>query len=200
MNFINKKILIIIFYTITICSGFKMLPINKIPIITAYKNIDKNIEIALDNPIMRSKLSLISSHGLTDLIIFNPVQVIPRYFNAACLCFYTSNDIKGILLFLFSIYHFSRDMIGTGKQKIIQSLLLHTVFIYKPEQVINYLFFIHTPIHFCKFFYKFDRKWFPIILLFTNLLYFLPYKKNNINFIKTFSTFAIFGHIFSHTK
>ena len=92
MKFINKKILIIIFYTITICDGFKMLPINKIPIITAYKNIDKNIEIALDNPIMRSKLSLISSHGLTDLISFNPEFVLPRYFNAACLCFYTNTD------------------------------------------------------------------------------------------------------------
>lgn len=200
MNFINKKILIIIFYTITICSGFKMLPINKIPIITAYKNIDKNIEIALDNPIMRSKLSLISSHGLTDLISFNPEFVLPRYFNAACLCFYTNTEIKALLVFLFSIYHFSRDMIGTGKQKIIQSLLLHTVFIYKPEQVINYLFYIHTPIHFYRFFKGVNYRWYPVILIVTNLIYFFPTKHIDIQYIKVFSAFSVLGHILCNTK
>ena len=195
----KKYILFLIFFT-TMSSGFKMVPLHKLPIVTAYKNIDKHIEVGLNNPITRSKLALITSHGFTDLISLNSAVVLPRYFNAACLCFYTSDDIRTILLFLFSIYHFSRDMIGSGMQKLGLSILLHTVFIYKPEQVINYLFFIHTPIHFCRFFYKVDRKWFPIVLLFTNLLYFLPYKNNDIKFIKIFSTFSILGHIFSHTK
>ena len=169
----KKYILFLIFFT-TMCSGFKMIPLHKLPIVTAYKKIDNHIISGLNNPITRSKIALITSHGFTDLISLNPEMVLPRYFNAACLCFYTNNDIKAILIFLFSIYHFSRDMIGTGVQKLIQSLLLHTVFIYKPEQAINYLFLIHTPIHFCRFFYKADRKWFPVILIITNLIYFFP--------------------------
>lgn len=200
MNLINKKNLIIMFYTLTLCSGFKTLPIHKLPIITAYKNIDKHIEAGLNNELTRSKLALISSHGFTDLISLNPEIVLPRYFNAACLCFYTNSEMKAVLIFLFSIYHFSRDMIGTSIQKLGLSLLLHTIFIYKPEQIINYLFFIHTPIHFCKFFYKADRKWFPIMLIIINILHCFPYKNNDINFIKIFSTFTILGHIMCHNK
>ena len=166
-----KKYILFFIFFITMSSGFKMVPLHKLPIITAYKNIDKHIEVGLNNPITRSKLALITSHGFTDLISLHPEMVLPRYFNAACLCFYTSDDIRAILLFLFSIYHFSRDMIGSGMQKLGLSILLHTVFIYKPEQVIEFIFYTHTNT-FCRFFYKVDRKWFPIVLLFTNLLYF----------------------------
>jgi hypothetical protein len=195
-----KKYILFLTFCTTMSSGFKMTPLHKLPIVTAYKNIDKHIEAGLNNELMRSKIALISSHGLTDLISLNPNMVIPRYFNAACLCFYTNNDIRAILIFLFSIYHFSRDMIGTGVQKLTQSLLLHTIFIYKPEQVINYLFLIHTPIHFYRFFKTADKKWFPVILIITNLISIIPYKNNDINFIKMFSTFGVLGHIMSHTK
>ena len=180
--------------------SFQLPSIKNLPIVNMYKNIDNHIISGLNNPITRSKIALITSHGLTDLISLNPEIVLPNYFNAACLCFYTNNEIKAILIFLFSIYHFSRDMIGTGVQKLIQSLLLHTIFIYKPEQAINYLFLIHTPIHFCKFFNKADRNWFPVILIITNLIYYIPYQYCNNNFIKIFSTFAILGHIMSHIK
>ena len=95
----KKYILFLIFFT-TMSSGFKMVPLHKLPIITAYKNIDKHIEVGLNNPITRSKLALITSHGFTDLISLNSAVVLPRYFNAACLCFYTSDDIRAILLFL----------------------------------------------------------------------------------------------------
>ena len=195
----NIYILILMFYT-TLCSGFKMLPINKIPIIIAYKNIDKHIEVGLNHPKTRSKIALITSHGITDLISFKPIHILPRYFNAACLCFYTNTEIKAILVFLFSIYHFSRDMIGTGQQKLVQSILLHTVFIYKPEQVVNYLFFIHSPLHLYRFFKQVDYRWFPVILIVTNLIYYFPTKNIDIHFIKVFTTFAVLGHIMCYAK
>jgi len=200
MNLKNKKILIIMFYTITVCSGFKTLPLHKLPIITAYQNLDNHIVSGLNNQVMRSKLALISSHGLTDLIILNPELVLPRYFNAACLCLYTNTEIKAILIFLFSIYHFARDMFGTYPQKLIQSLLLHTVFVYHPEQVINYLFLIHTPLHFYRFFKKVDYRWFPVILIITNLIYFFPTKYIDVEFIKVFTTFSVLGHILCNSK
>mgnify|MGYP001214293091 CR=1 FL=1 len=182
------------------CCSFQLPPIKNIPIVNVYKNIDNHIINSLNNPVMRSKISLITSHGLTDIISFHPSVLLPRYFNAACLCFYSNNELRSILLFLFSIYHFSRDMMGSYREKMLQSLLLHSIFIYKPEQVVNYLFLIHTPLNFFRFFKKVDIRWFPVILICTNLIYFMPIQKINIDIIKYLGAFSIIGHIMCNSK
>lgn len=177
----------------------------KLPIVKKYNNINKTL-LLLDKKEKFNKdkylASMVITHGFTDIIQYNKLQLINKYTSSLFINSLLNNHCKYILLFICSIYHFSYDMffLNSYKIKLFVSFLLHFTFIYYPNFAFKYLVFYHTPLHYYTFYNYFTIKShftfsLFIIGLLTNIIYLLPFKYYNPNLL-----FPVIGHIFLHSQ
>ncbi len=179
-----KKIIYVLITLLHCCNMYQL------PIIRKYKNIPKLVKKIDNIPKYKAMTSVVVAHGATDLFLKPIDKVYANYFNSFVLMYISNKEMRYIILFIASIFHFSRDMIGS--YKIVQSIILHIFFIFKPLWCFRYLAFFHTPLHYYKFF-KIGNNivYVPIFLLLTFLSYnYISFKQYNSLWLV-----PILGHI-----
>jgi hypothetical protein len=89
-------------------------------------------------------LSHITTHALTDIYYENFNEIFRKYLISYAVVSKLSPAYRFYILLLSSIFHIRND-IG-----LLNSVLLHVLWIVKPITSITYLSFIHVPMHYIK--------------------------------------------------
>ncbi len=164
----------------------------QLPMIQQYHRIPKLLKQVDNHKHLKLGASIIAAHGITDIVSTHPSTLAVGYLSGFTLTYISPIDLRYIWLVLGSTYHFSKDMIGPFK--LIQSLCLHEVFIEKPKWVYYYLLYVHTPLHYWRFFsIPGNIIFLPSCILFTWLIYKLPFHNYNSIWL-----FPVLGHIMIH--
>lgn len=175
------------FAFIRFCNGYQL------PIIHKYKKIPQLIHTLDNNPRQKALASIVATHGLTDIFTTDYCKLYSNYFNAFVITHVSNDTFRYLTLFIASIFHFSHDMLGP--YKLVQSLFMHSVFLYKPLWCFNYLAYIHTPIHYYKFFTSGHAHLIPFFIFLTRITYFISLKNYNGLWL-----FPVLGHILCNVK
>jgi hypothetical protein len=96
------------------------------------------------NLITKMSLSHITTHALTDIYYENFNEIFRKYLISYAVVSKLSPAYRFYILLLSSIFHIRND-IG-----LLNSVLLHVLWIVKPITSITYLSFIHVPMHYIK--------------------------------------------------
>jgi len=163
-----------------------------LPIIQKYRKLPHIIKQIDDKPVQKAMASVVVAHGATDIFTKPIDKVYSNYFNSFVIMHVSKKEFRYVILFIASIFHFSRDMLGP--YKIAQSIVLHSIFIFKPNWCFRYLTFLHTPLHYYKFFSIGNNIiYMPIFIGLTGISYFIPFKEYNSLWL-----IPVLGHILNY--
>tara|TARA_X000000950_G_C13598349_1_gene530300 strand:+ start:64 stop:642 length:579 start_codon:yes stop_codon:yes gene_type:complete len=102
-----------------------------------YRNL-----IIPEKKLIKASISNIAVHGITDLYYAEPDILLKKYFLSYTIIKRLNAKYRFYLLFVSSIFHISGD-IG-----VINSTLLHILWIIKPSLCLIYLSCVHVPLHY----------------------------------------------------
>ena len=163
-----------------------------LPIIQKYRKLPHIIKQIENKPLQKAMASIVVAHGTTDIFTKPIDKVYANYFNSFVLMYVSKKELRYLILFIASIFHFSRDMLGS--HKIAQSIVLHLFFIFKPNWCFRYLTFLHTPLHYYSFL-KIGNNiiYMPLFILLSWGCYYIPYKEYNSLWLA-----PVLGHILNY--
>ena len=150
-----------------------------------YKNL-----IIPEKKLIKASISNIAVHGITDLYYAEPHILLKKYFLSYTIIKRLNPKYRFYLLFVSSIFHISGD-IG-----IINSIVLHVLWIVKPSLCLMYLSCVHVPLHYLN---AFNNNNTPVeFIVFLNLLSllitFLPINKIKETY-NMWWVWIVLGHI-----
>lgn len=161
----------------------------QLPMIQSDRRLSELLYYVDKNKALKIGAAAIGGHGMTDLFTKHPTQLVVGYLFGFTLTYVSPVDLRYSWLVLGSTYHFSKDMIGP--LKLLQSIYLHEYFIKKPKWVYYYLLCFHIPLHYWRYFrVPGNIKYLPLYIIFTWLIYKLPFHKYN-----SICLFPVIGHI-----
>ena len=144
-------------------------------------------------------------HGATD-IVDRPIDTITIHMLTALFVYFLKEKDRRIILILASIIHISKDI--PSKNRVLISIGLHKLWLYRPIVAKLYLLLYHMPLHYLKNYIVSSKNSFRLKTIFsitTNILSFFALKNNvDIKIEKKMGkywwTAPVLGHILVNDK